>query len=161
MSKLGKLEETFNIASEKVEKISQEITISAGDYEMIDSDIDDSLTADGKVFELTELKRDFIRTKRHLQALIEKGQTLMDACLEQPESYQEPRMIEAISRLSETVGKQIKFITELYLDIADMEMKREKNSANSTTPEGSTFVNGNAIFVGSTSELMNHLNNPT
>jgi hypothetical protein len=155
--KISKLEKAFNIASDKVDSFdvdesTNDIILSNGEYSVDDYSGPVSLAEDGQMFELLELKEDFLSVKCNIQALIRKGQRLLDQALESPDASISPRQIEAITGLSTAIGTQCKTLAELYTEIEKIGANRKGKSINQTQ---GTVNNNTAIFVGDTSQLLN------
>jgi len=156
--KLKELEKMFNMAEDTIESISQDELfevenakeiVPLPETEIMEIDpIDSSL----ELFSENDLKVDFLLAKRNVHQLIRRGQHLLDTSegleIEDLKSSQ----VEAISHLSDTVGKQLNSLLEMYKTVATIEqMKKGKNSESDKQP---IVQQNNAVFVGSMNELL-------
>lgn len=147
-----------NLEIEDIDEEEKNITLSVAGYE-IEESIDPELLENKEIFEIKELKKDFIICKRTLYTIIRKGQQILSSA---PCSTDELKASEiaALAQLSEVISKQLKMIVEMYKDIQDIELKIKQMQSGINVPEGSNFTqNNNNVFVGRTDELMDIINN--
>lgn len=157
--KIAKIEKIFNAAETAV----QEITIDEEGnqtYEMAPEGwerLEIEEVKDGNVFDLTDLKKDFILAKRNLYTLIRKGQMLMNGIDDLDLEEMTGTKIMAIAQLSTSVAGQLKMLVEMYKDIADIEKMRRPDIPGVIHGAVQGDLNQNIVFAGDTSELMKYL----
>lgn len=160
--RLKKVEAIFDAAQEVVKSVTfneetktTDITLHPDGYEIDDvGEIED-----GKVFDLMELKKDFISIKRNLQKLIRQGQNMMESVGFMDLEEMPAARIEAISKLSNVISLQLKMIVEVYKDITEIEKTRAPVSALPGIIPGAVHgdFNQQIIFAGDSASLLKHL----
>lgn len=158
--KIAKLEKIFDAAETAIQEISvddegnQIYELAPEGWER--TEIEE--VKDGNVFDLTELKKDFILAKRNLYTLIRKGQMLMNGIDELDLEEMTGTKIMAIAQLSTSVSGQLKMLVEIYKDIADIEKTRRPEIPGVVAGAVQGDLNQSIVFAGDTAELMKHLN---
>jgi hypothetical protein len=127
---MDKLSEIFNVAP--VEKIEAEVV--------------DIIPKDS--YKSENIESDFQKTRNNLHELLRQGQDALNHALEVAKTSEHPRAFEVVGGLM----KQVADINHQLLDLHTKHAKLETKDAE-RTPQGSTNVTNNTMFVGSTSEL--------
>lgn len=97
-----------------------------------------------------DIQDDYAKRREVLYDLIEKGNQALASSLHVANGSQHPRAFEVTGQLIKTVADVAKDLTELQQSMDKLEgMDKEKKSSGNVTQ--------NAIFVGSTSELLKAL----
>lgn len=149
-----KIENIFNAAEEVIENLEVDdeklITMGPASYEIDEvGDIEETDT----VFEVMELKKDFIMVKRNLQKLVRQGQNLMDGVGIMHLDDMNGAQMSGIAQLSDVIGNQLKMMIEMYKDISEIE--RNKKPQNPLVPGNVTGdLNQNILFTGTTADLL-------
>ncbi len=160
--KIEKLSEVFDAAEEQIDQMeigddgNMEITLSTENY----AEIDPTLTDDGTVFELTQLKSKFTLGQQNISRLIRIGMDLVNQASVLQLADLNGKQIEAISGLSRTVSDQVKDQVGLYKEIIDIELKMKQlitPALPDNIPEGANVQQNNVIFTGDSASLLNHL----
>lgn len=134
--------------NEQTPKIFENISTSLGiDFDGKRKEI--SLTQE-KRDELTQAKieTDFEYARQNLKQLIEKGKESLDNAISLAESLDSPRGFEVVSNFAKQLAEMNKDLIDLYKQKNDAE--KEKITVNNNTT--------NAIYVGSTSDLQDLVN---
>lgn len=128
------------------------------DEQLVQYDIEDAaLVKDGNVFELDDLKKDFLMVKRNLHKMIRRGQTMMDTTQYMDLEDSTAGKIMAIAQLSTSISMNLKMLIEIYKDIVDIEKTRRPEVPGVISGAVSGDVNQNIIFSGDTAELMRYI----
>lgn len=103
-----------------------------------------------------DIKKDYEYTRANLYSLIEKGQEAVNGILELAGEGDSPRAYEVAGQLIKNIGD----VTDKLVDL----QKKMKDLDEDRVPKGPNSVTNNAVFIGSTSELLktlktNFLNN--
>jgi hypothetical protein len=103
-----------------------------------------------------DIKKDYEYTRSNLYSLIEKGQEAVNGILELAGEGDSPRAYEVAGQLIKNIGD----VTDKLIDL----QKKMKDLDEDRAPKGPNSVTNNAVFIGSTSELLktlktNFLNN--
>jgi len=103
-----------------------------------------------------DIKKDYEYTRANLYSLIEKGQEAVNGILELAGEGDSPRAYEVAGQLIKNIGD----VTDKLVDL----QKKMKDLDEDRAPKGPNSVTNNAVFIGSTSELLktiktNFLNN--
>lgn len=99
------------------------------------------------------VKYDYDVTRKNLYSLLDQGQDALSSALQVAKQSEHPRAFEVVSNMI----KQLADINLQLLDLTEkkqnlfMNTKRDENTTNITT------TNNNAIFVGSTQDLLRAL----
>ena len=101
-------------------------------------------------FTKDEITRDYEYTRGNLYSIIEKGQEAIDGILELAQESEMPRAYEV-------AGQLIKSVSDATDKLMDLQ-KKLKDVNEETQSKGPNTVN-NALFVGSTAELVKLLKN--
>lgn len=117
------------------------------------------LSEDGSIFELLELKSDFIMVKRNLKRLITHGQDLFDQIPKLDIDDLKASQIEAIASLSNSINQNLMDLVGLYKVIVEIEQARRGNPG----PMGygqNNHIQGNLqqVFIGNSAEALKHIN---
>lgn len=157
--KLENLERKLNIATDLIKEFEVDenlpMEISETPVPMVIDEINND------VFELNNLKSDFMLIRQNVLKLISTGQRFMESVSIVDPSDLKASQIQAISGMHETLGNNLKLLIDLYKQIADIETLRNKRSsklnteANQTISTGNTITNHNQIvFAGTSDDLL-------
>ena len=129
---------------ESNEKISKALSTSyKSDVEKVKKEVKDIKLSDDKT------ENDFNITRKNLKELIDRGSEAIDGILKIASEGDQPRAYEVAATLIKTVAEVNTDLMDLHKKMADMD-KTEVNVNNTTN---------NAIYVGSTLELQDLINN--
>ena len=129
---------------ESNEKISKALSTSyKSDVEKVKKEVKDIKLSDDKP------ENDFNITRKNLKELIDRGSEAIDGILKIASEGDQPRAYEVAAPLIKTVAEVNTDLMDLHKKMADMD-KTEVNVNNTTN---------NAIYVGSTLELQDLINN--
>ena len=96
-----------------------------------------------------DIKKDYEYTRANLYSLIEKGQEAVNGILELAGEGDSPRAYEVAGQLIKHIGD----VTDKLVDL----QKKMKDLDEDKTSKGPNSVTNNAVFIGSTSELLKTL----
>lgn len=96
----------------------------------------------------TDITADYEYSRATLMSLVEKGQEAINSVLELAQETDSARSFEVVGQLIKTVADATEKLMENQKKLRDLE--EEKTSGN---------VTNNALFVGTTSEVLNLLKN--
>jgi hypothetical protein len=96
-----------------------------------------------------DIKKDYEYTRANLYSLIEKGQEAVNGILELAGEGDSPRAYEVAGQLIKNIGD----VTDKLVDL----QKKMKDLDEDRTQKGPNSVTNNAVFIGSTSELLKNL----
>jgi dTDP-D-glucose 4,6-dehydratase len=96
----------------------------------------------------SDITKDYEYSRATLMSLVEKGQEAIDSVLELAQETDSARSFEVVGQLIKTVADATEKLMENQKKLRDLE--EEKTSGN---------VTNNALFVGTTSEVLNLLKN--
>lgn len=117
------------------------------------------LSEDGSIFELLELKSDFIMVKRNLKRLITHGQTIFDQTLTLDIADLKASQIEAIASLSNSINQNLMDLVGLYKIIVEIEQARRGNPGPTAYGQNNVVQgNLNQVFVGNAAEALQEIN---
>lgn len=159
--KLENLERKLNIASDLIKEfeIDENLPVEINDAPV--PAVYENGKIDNDVFEIDNLKSDFMLIRQNVLKLINMGQRFMETVSLVDPSDLKASQIQAISGMHETLGNNLKLLIDLYKQIADIETLRNKRSskiaseANQTISTGNTITNHNQIlFAGSSNDLL-------
>ena len=129
---------------ESNDKISEALSTSyKSDVEKVKKEVKDIKLSDDKT------ENDFNITRKNLKELIDRGSEAIDGILKIASEGDQPRAYEVAATLIKTVSEVNTDLMDLHKKMADMD-KTEVNVNNTTN---------NAIYVGSTLELQDMINN--
>ena len=129
---------------ESNDKISEALSTSyKSDVEKVKKEVKDIKLSDDKT------ENDFNITRKNLKELIDRGSEAIDGILKIASEGDQPRAYEVAATLIKTVSEVNTDLMDLHKKMADMD-KTEVNVNNTTN---------NAIYVGSTLELQDLINN--
>lgn len=128
----GSIDKALNIESSiiEIEKESTEIKINS-------------------INEKIDIKKDYEYTRANLYSLIEKGQEAINGILELAGEGASPRAYEVAGQLIKNVGDVTDKLMDLQKKLKEVEEENIQKTPNSVT--------NNAVFIGSTSELLKTL----
>lgn len=146
----------FKTSNDKIEVMENEIAVP-GDFDLMDAPSME-LTNDGSVFDLVELKTDFIMVKRNLKKLIDSGQRLFDQTIGLDLEDLKAGQIAAIAELSNSINKNLMDLVNIYKLIVDIEsVKRGSNQVPGALNSGIQTLN-QQVFVGNAADALKHIN---
>lgn len=93
-----------------------------------------------------DIKKDYEYTRGNLYSLIEKGQEAINGILELAQESEMPRAYEVAGQLIKNVADATDKLMELQKKLKDIEEDKQV--------KGPTSVTNNALYVGSTSDLL-------
>lgn len=96
-----------------------------------------------------DIKKDYEYTRANLYSLIEKGQEAINGIIELAGESDSPRAYEVAGQLIKNVGDVTDKLMELQKKLKEVEEEQVSKGPNSVT--------NNAVFIGSTSELLKTL----
>lgn len=96
-----------------------------------------------------DIKKDYEYTRANLYSLIEKGQEAVNGILELAGEGDSPRAYEVAGQLIKHIGD----VTDKLVDL----QKKMKDLDEDKTSKGPNSVTNNAVFIGSTSDLLKTL----
>lgn len=100
----------------------------------------------------SQLDNDFEYARRNLYDIIEKGQQALEGILDVADQSQHPRSYEVAANLIKTMSEVNKDLLDLTKKKRDLQPKKEEETKQQV-------ANNLAVFVGSTAELQEILNN--
>ena len=135
--KLENLERKLNIATDLIKEFEVDenlpMEISETPVPMVIDEINND------VFELNNLKSDFMLIRQNVLKLISTGQRFMESVSIVDPSDLKASQIQAISGMHETLGNNLKLLIDLYKQIADIETLRNKRSSKLNTEANQTI----------------------
>lgn len=142
--KFQKLNEAFNIEPE-------------GDLEFVDAKsqvveaksevIEDKIEVANNSFD--DARKDYEYTRANLYSIIEKGQDAINSVLELAQETETARAYEVVGQLIKNVSDATDKLLDLQKKIKDLD-----ENGRSSKGGGPRSVTNNAVFVGSTTELV-------
>ena len=96
-----------------------------------------------------DIKKDYEYTRANLYSLIEKGQEAVNGILELAGEGDSPRAYEVAGQLIKNIGDVTDKLIDLQKKIKDLNEDKPSKVSNSVT--------NNAVFIGSTSDLLKTL----
>lgn len=130
-NKFEKLNETFDVEQTQEET---NITISP---EVIPTEV--------KSTSIDDVTKDYEYTRGNLYSLIEKGQEAINGILDLAQQTDAPRAYEVAGQLIKSVGDVTDKLIDLQKKVNEIENPKKASSSQNVT---------NALFVGSTSDLL-------
>jgi hypothetical protein len=94
----------------------------------------------------SDITKDYEYSRATLTSLVEKGQEAIDSILELAQETDSPRGYEVVGQLIKTVADATEKLMENQKKLKDLEQEKQ-----------TTNVTNNALFVGTTSEVLNML----
>ena len=116
------------------------------DVELVKKSKESKIIEDAK----TEIKKDYEYTRGNLYSIIEKGQEALNGVLELAQESDQPRAYEVAGQLIKNVSDATDKLLDLQKKLKDLEEEKPA--------KGPTTVN-NALFVGSTTEVLKMIKN--
>lgn len=157
--KLENLERKLNIASDLIKEFEIDENLPMEIIETPVPIVVEEINND--VFELNNLKSDFMLIRQNVLKLISTGQRFMESVSIVDPSDLKASQIQAISGMHETLGNNLKLLIDLYKQIADIETLRNKRGGklntetNQSISTGNTITNHNQIvFAGTSDDLL-------
>lgn len=99
------------------------------------------------------VKYDYEITRKNLYSLLDQGQDALSSALQVAKQSEHPRAFEVVSNM-------IKQLADINLQLLDLTEKKQNLFINAKRDENTTNItttNNNAIFVGSTQDLLRAL----
>lgn len=163
---MEKINSIFNTSNQEIDsmdiglKENQIVVIKPEKYDLTDDQFKAlELSEDGSVFELLELKSDFIMVKRNLKRLIHHGQTLFDQTASLDMEDLKASQITALSELSNSINRNLMDLVGLYKTIVDIETIRRGNPGPTAYGQNN-LIQGNLqqqIFVGNAADALKQI----
>lgn len=176
MSKLVKVEEIFNAEDNTLiqqnvsllEEYKESFKQKESFIEKLEKEIQDEITtsnvevlpanSDERLFSKVTCKHDFIRIKKNLVSLINKGQQLIDNIISSYDGIDiKPQMVQSIATLSSAITDQLRLLMEIHKNILDMDDQLSGGIVMGGKGKGNTTINNQSIFIGDTANLLKHL----
>lgn len=129
-----------NIFNSDEENTSQNVEVEVVDDEK-------SKSAINKVKNKTDVDTDYEYARANLYSIIEKGQEALNGALELAQDEDSARAYEVVGQLIKSVSDTTDKIMDLQKKLKDLDTEKTKGPTNVT----------NAMFIGSTTELMKQL----
>ena len=111
---------------------------------------------------ISDARKDYRAVRGRLHQIAETGHQALEGILQVAEETEHPRAYEVVAQLVKSLTENTKQIMELHHDTEDLEEKKNKKKqttgqvkSDDTTQEKN--VTNNSIFVGSTAELQDML----
>jgi hypothetical protein len=132
--------------AEKYKSLDKALNVESSIVEVEQEPLDVKVeTIGGKI----DIKKDYEYTRTNLYSLIEKGQEAINGILELAGEGASPRAYEVAGQLIKNVGDVTDKLMELQKKLKEVEEESTQKTPNSVT--------NNAVFIGSTSELLKTL----
>jgi predicted house-cleaning noncanonical NTP pyrophosphatase (MazG superfamily) len=96
----------------------------------------------------TDIIKDYEYSRATLTSLVGKGQEAIDNLLELAQETDSPRAYEVVGQLIKTVTDSAEKLMDIQKKLKDLEQEKQ-----------TTNVTNNALFVGTTTEVLNMLKN--
>lgn len=94
----------------------------------------------------TDIRKDYEYSRKTLTSLVNKGQEAIDNILELAQETDSPRAYEVVGQLIKTVTDSAEKLMDVQKKLKDLEQEKQ-----------TTNVTNNALFVGTTTEVLNML----
>lgn len=94
----------------------------------------------------TDIRKDYEYSRATLTSLVNKGQEAIDNILELAQETDSPRAYEVVGQLIKTVTDSAEKLMDVQKKLKDLEQEKQ-----------TTNVTNNALFVGTTTEVLNML----
>ncbi len=94
---------------------------------------------------ITDVRKDYEYSRSTLTSLIDKGQEAIDNILELAQETDSPRAYEVVGQLIKTVTDSAEKLMDVQKKLKDLEQEKQQT----------TNVTNNALFVGTTTEVLN------
>lgn len=94
----------------------------------------------------TDIRKDYEYSRKTLTSLVDKGQEAIDNILELAQETDSPRAYEVVGQLIKTVTDSAEKLMDVQKKLKDLEQEKQ-----------TTNVTNNALFVGTTTEVLNML----
>jgi hypothetical protein len=128
--------------TEKYDSIDKALNVESSIIEIEEPSKIDVESIGGKI----DVKKDYEYTRSNLYSLIEKGQEAINGILELAGEGGSPRAYEVAGQLIKNVGDVTDKLMELQKKVKEVEQDQVNKGPNSVT--------NNAVFIGSTSDLL-------
>jgi hypothetical protein len=96
----------------------------------------------------TDIKQDYEYSRATLTSLVDKGQEAIEGILELARETDSPRAYEVVGQLIKTVTDSAEKLMDIQKKLKDLEQEKTANT-----------VTNNALFVGTTNEVLTLLKN--
>jgi hypothetical protein len=114
------------------------------------------------ILSMETLKQDFMLVRNNILILVNTGQKILSQASVLDVSDLKPSHLEALANLQNTIGSNLQLMINIYKDLAAIEKSRvraiPKQDAIAQVNTG-TINNTNVLFTGSSSDLMDLINN--
>lgn len=97
----------------------------------------------------TDLQNDYAFARQNLYDVLSKGGAALEDLVEIAKQSQHPRAYEVLSKLIKDMGDTNARLLELHKDLADLQAEQD-----APTEQSPSIQVANAIFVGTTTELL-------
>lgn len=128
-----------------VEKVIGQINDALSVYEEDEEDNQNLVVIEHDQERVVDIKSDYDKRREIIYSLLEKSQEALDSSLRVASGSMHPRAFEV-------TGQLIKAVADVAKDLTDLQ--KDMNKIEGTDSKGAEKVVNNAIFVGSTSELL-------
>ena len=158
MNKFEALEKKLGIASELIDELNiPEQDIILPELTTLPS-TDIIEKEDFKVFELENLKSDFLLLRQNVLKLVNTGQRILDSASLIDIADMNPNMLKSLAEIQNSLGNNLNLLVNMYKSIAEIETSRNKHSKNKqlepTAINTGSITNNNIVFSGSSSALL-------
>lgn len=161
--RLKKVEELFDIAQETLEECqlppepeeSTEIEVLPPENS---TELGDPVEEGNKelqlprLFDLSEVRQDFMIARRNLNKLMLRCQNLMDGTEGFNIVEMKSSQVEAVALLANSINMQIQTVVRLYRDLAEIEKLRTPPELRGTGPRSDT--KSDAVYIGDSKSLL-------
>lgn len=166
-TKLERLEEKFNLASEIIEDLDnlvEDLNLEKGlPIEFESKDLVE--IKNEELLNINQLKADFQLIRQNVMSVVAAGNKILKDVGTLDLGDLKASQLQALAQLQTALGMNIRLMMDIWKDLCVIEKSREKK--NSVTPEqGVNVINGNVnntqvLFQGSSSELLKLINETT
>jgi len=144
---LEKLEEKFNL-----QKIHSEEIINKIDKDINLEEIDTKNIPEEELFSFEQLKNDYLMIRQELMKLIQLGQKILANASELEIYDLKAGQLMALAQLQDSVSRNLELMIDIYKKLT--EIKKNLEVSKEEKKEENSFNIQNAIFTGSTAELL-------
>lgn len=157
-TKLERLEKKLNVASDLIKEFEVEDVLPET-REILPQDIEEK---EEKIFELSNLRQDFMLIRQNILSLLDTGKRILNSVSVLDPSDMKASQIQAVSDVLKTVGENSKILFDLYKQMAEIESIRNgkgrgkfsSEPANQNISTGNTITNNQILFSGSSDQLL-------
>jgi len=144
---LEKLEEKFNLQKTHSEEIINKI-----DKDINLEEIDTKNIPEEELFSFEQLKNDYLMIRQELMKLIQLGQKILANASELEIYDLKAGQLMALAQLQDSVSRNLELMIDIYKKLT--EIKKNLEVSKEEKKEENSFNIQNAIFTGSTAELL-------